>query len=355
MQRLASLGPEAAPALPGSRRNFAWQLSLMRKYNAFGSEGSEVARALGRIGPSAAAAVPDLRELIASTPPRTNTPVEMEAVRALGRIGPAAEKALPEVVKLLLKYPDPARRSNFGFEADRNPVIVRAVERIAAGKPEKLVPHLVKALKIPPRDRMEPELMVLAEDYFDRRIGVVEFIGRLGPHARAAAPALAPCSPNLVQRIPVTSTARSPRRIFGTCSARRPPSPCGTSPARPTTPWPLVATLNSPIDLGKPDAYSRRGLRGHVAARRPHHPRSGGARARADRRCRPSPRCRRCCGKSIKASTSTINSTRPRPFGDSRATPNRSCRCSAQFWRANWKAVAGPARTRRCPRGPLPS
>jgi hypothetical protein len=179
---LGSLGPEAAPAVPA----LLAELRLERKYDAFA--GGAVARALGRIGPGAAAAVSALREVIASYRTSGTIYAEVEAARALGRIGPAAGEALPDLVGLLLKYPDPAKRF---FRFNDTAVVVRAVERVAAGHPEKLVPHLAKALRrTPPGERLANEYMVLSPNQYDRRIGVVEMILRLGPRARATAPAL---------------------------------------------------------------------------------------------------------------------------------------------------------------------
>jgi WD40 repeat protein len=180
---LGSLGPEAAPALPALLE----ELRLGLKHNPFGAAG--VIRALGRIGPSAAPVVPTLRQLIASAPLGGHDYEEVEAARTLGRIGPAASAAIPELVGLLLKYPDPSRRF-FGPYNDAA-VVVQGLERVAAGSPDKLVPHLAGALRRTPAEvRMMDETLILSRDQFDRRIGVVEMIGRLGPRARGTAAAL---------------------------------------------------------------------------------------------------------------------------------------------------------------------
>ncbi len=180
---LAALGPEAAPTLLPALLE---KLRLARKNNVF--EVGGIARAIGRIGPGAADAVPALRKLIKSIDFVTDTDEDVEAARALGRIGPAAGDALPELVGLLLKYPDPAR--GFGW-FNSNAVIVRALERVTAGNPDKMVPHLAKALRLtPPNMRMRRESGISNGIEFDGRIGVVEMIGRLGPRARGTAAAL---------------------------------------------------------------------------------------------------------------------------------------------------------------------
>jgi WD40 repeat protein len=166
VERLGALGPEAAPAVPA----LVGELELARKHDDF--QVGAVARALGRIGPGAAAAVPALRDLIASIPTNLYTDQDVEAAHALGRIGPAGD-ALPELVGLLLKYP-------WGNE---NAVVPRAIERVAGGAPDRVVPLLAKALR-----RTPPEVRL--QDLLDRRIGVVELIGRLGPKARGTAAAL---------------------------------------------------------------------------------------------------------------------------------------------------------------------
>jgi hypothetical protein len=183
IEQLAALGQDAGPALPALLAELRLELRLAKKYNVFGSEGDNVARALGKIGPSAAEAVTSLRELIASIPLTTTTPVEVEAARALGRIGPAASDGLPELVGLLLKYPDSLRAMSW-MDGYKNPVVVRALQRVTAGHLEKLVPHLVKALKLTPERHMANEAFILSQAQFDRRIGIVEVIGRLGPQAR---------------------------------------------------------------------------------------------------------------------------------------------------------------------------
>ena len=180
IERLGSLGPEAAPAVPALLE----ELRLARKHSTFGSRG--VVRSLGQIGPGAAEAVPALREMIVSLPQRGYNDEWVVVARALGRIGPAAEEALPELVGVLLQFPDPSRRSWIGGFND-NAVAVRALERVAAGNPDKLVPHLAAALK---QKRMLPESGITNGIQFDARIGVVEMIGRLGPRGKDAAGAL---------------------------------------------------------------------------------------------------------------------------------------------------------------------
>ena len=62
---------------------------------------AEIAKTLGRMGPAAAAAVPDLTMLLG----RKAMWPRYAAVEALGRMGPAAAPALPAILKLV-KDPD---------------------------------------------------------------------------------------------------------------------------------------------------------------------------------------------------------------------------------------------------------
>jgi eukaryotic-like serine/threonine-protein kinase len=184
IEQFGSLGPEAAPAVPALLE----ELRLARKHSQWGARG--VVRSLGQIGPAAAEAVPALREMIASLPSRGFDDGWVGVARALGRIGPASAAAQPELVGLLLKCPDPARPRGLGGFND-NAVIVRALERVTAGNPDTLVPHLTTALKkTPPEVRMMAESGISNGIQFDTRIGAVEMIGRLGPRAKDAAAAL---------------------------------------------------------------------------------------------------------------------------------------------------------------------
>jgi eukaryotic-like serine/threonine-protein kinase len=245
IERIGALGPEAAPALPALLDELRLELTLARKYNVFGSEGAEVARALGRLGPAAGEAVPLLRELMTSVPLNSSTPVEVEAARALGRIGPAADAALPEIVDLLLKYPDPARET-FRGEAYKHAAIVRAIERLAKS-PEKLVPHFVKALRLTP-EVMKDEGLILSESQFDRRIGVVEMIVNLGPSVRGTAPAL--------RAILAEPQSKNPRDLLRPAAAEALWRVEGKADDALAV---LTATLAEPIAEGNPNPDSRSG------------------------------------------------------------------------------------------------
>ncbi len=245
---LAALGPEAKPAVPALLAELRLELNLARKYNVAGSVGGDnIARALGRVGPDAAEAVPVLRELLASIPARTYTPVEIEAARALGRIGPAAEAATPELVSLLLKYPDPTRRT-FGFTPDRTAIVFRALERVSVREADKLAAHLARALAIPPDQRLEGETWILAEEYYDRRIGVVNTIVRLGPRARGTAAAL-----RAVLAEPVSKNPKDVLRPAAAEALWRVEGKADDALAV------LIATLAEPIAKGKPDPNTRKG------------------------------------------------------------------------------------------------
>jgi hypothetical protein len=78
--------------------------------------------------------------------------------------------AAPDMVDLLLKYP----------AGNQNAVVVRALERVSVGAADTLVPGLTEALRPGPAEKR-------TKDEFDRRTSVVDFLGRLGPQAKAAA------------------------------------------------------------------------------------------------------------------------------------------------------------------------
>ncbi len=77
------------------------------------------------------------------------------------------------MIDLLLKYP----------QGNQNAVVVRALERVSVGAAGTLVPHLIEALRPGPA----AERML---DRLDRRTAVVDFVGKLGKEAKAAAPQL---------------------------------------------------------------------------------------------------------------------------------------------------------------------
>jgi HEAT repeat protein len=87
---------------------------------------------VGRMGPAAAKAVPDLAKLLKD--PDAN--LRRNAVLALGQIGPGAREVAPALVELL-DPGDPSMRSN----------ILNALRNIGGGDPKVMVPALLKALK----------------------------------------------------------------------------------------------------------------------------------------------------------------------------------------------------------------
>jgi HEAT repeat protein len=96
---LGQYGPEAAEAVP----------ALARAVNQSDVEVRLVVLgALERIGAAkAAAAVPDIAQALGDPSPR----IRQEAARVLGRFGPAARDALPQLRKLLSDSDEDVRRA----------------------------------------------------------------------------------------------------------------------------------------------------------------------------------------------------------------------------------------------------
>lgn len=84
LDAIAALGPQAVPRLIGA----------LKKYDKFRAE---IIYTLGRIGPAAAPATPELAKFIEDKHSR----VANEAIIALGKIGPGAKEAVPALVKAL--------------------------------------------------------------------------------------------------------------------------------------------------------------------------------------------------------------------------------------------------------------
>jgi HEAT repeat protein len=144
---LGLMGPEAAPAVPALVRRLRQDAGLDAYYNA-------VARTLARIGGREAA------RAILSTLTRVSLRARTHAVRALGDIGPAAAVAIPTLIPMIGK--------------EREAIV--ALGKIAS-QPAITVPALLAVLE--KASRAKPSAM--------------EALGRFGPAAAAATPALIRC------------------------------------------------------------------------------------------------------------------------------------------------------------------
>lgn len=156
-----------------------------------GTPSKALVRALGKVGPAAQDAVPVLREYLASIGPNSYSDVETEAVRTLGRIGPAAMPALPELMNKVPKLGGNSRA-----------ILIRAVERIAAGREADMVPHLAGRLA-PPKKRERPWRATPRESS-------CEFIAHFGPKLKGMEPALRNM---LVEPVPKDAEAENAERV----------------------------------------------------------------------------------------------------------------------------------------------
>lgn len=147
---LGKIGPEAREAVP----------SLIAALNDTGFDVAHwSASALGKIGPGAKAAVPALRKFLKSNVSSNF----ITAAVALGQIGPDAKDAIPD----LLEAAEKGMHSNYRYEP--------AYSLWAINQHKQAVPLLMKMLK----------------DTWYHNPGTVAYsLGRIGPDAKEAVPAL---------------------------------------------------------------------------------------------------------------------------------------------------------------------
>lgn len=122
------------------------------------------ARTLGKLGPRAAAAVPDLVIVLERVRGAVSEPVQEAVVDALGQIGAPARGSLPTL----------ARASARSFDMDQ--AIRRSTERILLASDDQDVDALTEQL-----GSRDPSV----------RLRAVKALGTLGPAARVAGPAVA--------------------------------------------------------------------------------------------------------------------------------------------------------------------
>jgi hypothetical protein len=117
--------------------------------------------------------------------------VETEAIRTLGRIGPAAIPALPELIGKSVK-----------LSGNSKAVLIRAIERVAAGREAEMIPLLAGQLAPPKK----------AERYWrtSPREACCEFIAHFGPKLKGIEPALRTM---LAEPVPKNAEAENGERV----------------------------------------------------------------------------------------------------------------------------------------------
>ncbi len=191
-EALALIGPSAKAAVPALiealRSRDVAAAGVLRGNGAFMFGAMEdgpirliAAEALGRIGPSAKAAIPDLIAAVSGPDSR----VRSEAARALGGIGPDAAAAIPELLRILTR--GPVARSTTASRPFAKAMLVRHRNRghvalSAQWSQDALVQ--IGAAAVPPL------LEVLRDDDPEARIVAIETLGKFGTKATAAIPQL---------------------------------------------------------------------------------------------------------------------------------------------------------------------
>jgi HEAT repeat protein len=195
---LGAIGPAARAALPDLRDLLAhrsvnvrvaaaealWQVGqdagpvvrILRDELKRAAPGSHarglVASALGRVGPPARAALPDLLEVIKDP----DAFCRSQAVLALGSLGPATEKSAQAVVRTFQRDPQPYVRGNAAGVLQR----YGPADAAAVGP-------LTSALQVQPQfiRKLGPQPFIPTERGNATRT-LVEALGRIGPPAAAA-------------------------------------------------------------------------------------------------------------------------------------------------------------------------
>jgi len=196
---LEMYGPKAAPAVPVLVE--ALKDPQLRQ---------NTVSALSKIGPSAAPTVPTLVELLRS--PETRS-LQTGILEALMNMGPAAAPAIP-TVEPLLNDPDAGLR-----------VLGSMTIASLRGTPEKAVPTLLRELTNTSYVGQEPAWLLRYSP--SRSIGFVGFnhretaawlLGKIGPPAKDAVPALTAVARGSLGRLPVLA-ARALWRIEANADA----------------------------------------------------------------------------------------------------------------------------------------
>ena len=155
-----------------------------------------VARVLAQLGPQAAEAVPALTAALAESPPET----QREILFALGSIGPASQSAVPTIAHLL-KNENPKVRYSAVYALGRiGPAAAAAAPAVRANlASEDPFYQMTSAWVLVRIDPAGPEVaqltmplltMALEHDRAFVRVEAADALGRLGPAAASALPAL---------------------------------------------------------------------------------------------------------------------------------------------------------------------
>jgi HEAT repeat protein len=123
----------------------------------------QAARTLGRLGPKAKSAVPELTRLIARSRYAELLPLQEAMIDALGQIGAAARPAVPALTR------------EAGRNIDVDLAVARAVDQIMQAAEEADLPTLLRQLQH--RDE-------------SLRLRAAKALGKLGPAAKSALPHL---------------------------------------------------------------------------------------------------------------------------------------------------------------------
>jgi HEAT repeat protein len=192
LRALYALGPEAAEAAP----ELAGLVQTLDADNV--DEWSTALAALGRMGPRAAPAVRVLQSLLPRPPRKARDPNDLAAllqlmeppipvIDALGRIGPDAAAAVPEL-RMMLCDPDPETRAAAALALGRiGPAARRAIPRLEEVRDDddEASPWAAFALARITGDKMHVAWLTRAAR---RRTEAGEALGELGAAARPALP-----------------------------------------------------------------------------------------------------------------------------------------------------------------------
>jgi HEAT repeat protein len=166
---LSKMWQDAAPALPALLGRLKDKYACVRE---------QAARAIGRLGPAAAAAMPDLIPLLSDK----SVCVRTQTAYALGKLGPLAAPAIPDLLPLLQQRNERVR--------DQVTDTLRKIGQDAAPAVPVLLRWLAGDLSGTGIDLDDPLAPLASWGLPLKRRTIVQIIGRIGPGATAAVPAL---------------------------------------------------------------------------------------------------------------------------------------------------------------------
>ncbi len=201
IEALALIGPTAKAAVPALiealRSKDVAAAGIIRGIGMFmfgemddGPIRLIAAEALGRIGPDAKAAIPDLIAAMGDPDSR----VRAEAARALGGIGPDAAAAIPDLVRLLTRsHPAPAAEwAKESLTQIGTPAVPALLEVLRNDDPGACIAAIEALGKLGPRSSPSlPRLIACLHDPSPRvRIAAARTLGEIGPEDAAVIPDL---------------------------------------------------------------------------------------------------------------------------------------------------------------------